>query len=204
MKQTTENPQPQTQKVIIGLVACLWSLFQLALPRLIILDSFVIRAVHLAFGMSLVFLIYSFKRNKVNNTHRSFMVGCIMAVLSIAVIVFFIINRETLAARAGRAVLQDHIAALFLIVLVLEATRRAIGRPLVIIALLFTAYAFCSPWLPGLFAFKGVTLSKYLHQIALSTEGIFGIPLDVAANMVFLFVLLGSMMAKAGSLMICL
>jgi len=199
VKQATEPSEQNMQRVIIGLVACLWSAFQLALPRLIILDSFVIRAVHLAFGLSLVFLIYSFKRNQVNNTHRSFAMGCIMAGLSIAVIIFFIINRETLAARAGRAVLQDHIAALFLIVLVLEATRRAIGWPLVIIALVFTVYAFCSPWLPGLFAFKGVTLSKYFHQIALSTEGIFGIPLDVAANMVFLFVLLGSMMAKAGA-----
>ena len=65
--------------------------------------------------------------------------------------------------------------------------------------MLFTAYAFLGPYLPHFIAYRGVSVSKYLSQIALSTEGIFGIPLDVSANTVFLFVLLGALLNRTGA-----
>jgi TRAP transporter 4TM/12TM fusion protein len=85
-----------------------------------------------------------------------------------------------------------------LVLLLLEAARRVIGPALPIIALFFTAYAFMGPHLPDLFAFKGVSIRKYLSNITLSTEGIYGIPLGVSASIVYLFVLLGALLDKAG------
>ncbi|MHC4534955.1 MAG: TRAP transporter permease, partial [Planctomycetota bacterium] len=67
------------------------------------------------------------------------------------------------------------------------------------IAIVFTLYAFLGPYMPLVIAFGGVSLRRYLGQIALSTEGIYGIPLHVSANTVFLFVLLGSMLDKIGA-----
>ena len=84
-----------------------------------------------------------------------------------------------------------------LVLLLLEASRRVIGPALPIIALFFTAYAFMGPHLPDLFAFKGVSIRKYLGNITLSTEGIYGIPLGVSASIVYLFVLLGALLDKA-------
>ena len=81
----------------------------------------------------------------------------------------------------------------------LEATRRIIGPALPIIALLFTGYAFSGPYMPDLLAFKGVSLSRYLSNISLSTEGIYGIPLGVSSSIVYLFVLMGALLDKAGA-----
>ncbi|MCP4756554.1 MAG: TRAP transporter fused permease subunit, partial [Proteobacteria bacterium] len=85
------------------------------------------------------------------------------------------------------------------IIFLLEATRRSIGPALPIIALVFTGYSFFGPHMPDVLAFQGVSITKYLSQIALSSEGIYGIPLGVSATIVFLFVLLGSMLDKAGA-----
>jgi TRAP transporter 4TM/12TM fusion protein len=101
--------------------------------------------------------------------------------------------------RAGLPIKRDIILSIVLIVLLLEATRRAVGPALAVIALLFTLYAFFGSYMPSIFAFRGVSLRRYLSQIALSTEGIYGIPLYVSANTVFLFVLLGSMLDKVGA-----
>ncbi|MHC4790162.1 MAG: TRAP transporter permease [Planctomycetota bacterium] len=190
--------------VIIAVLSIAWALFQLALPRFIILDSITIRAVHLAFAIALVFLtipITKHRRKREPLNERVYipptdyiLAGC--ASLSALYIVF---DWTGISMRAGVPIWRDIIISIILIILLLEATRRAIGPALAIIAILFTLYAFLGPYMPSVFAFRGVTLRKYLSQIVLSTEGIYGIPLDVSANTVFLFVLLGSMLDKLGA-----
>jgi TRAP transporter 4TM/12TM fusion protein len=83
--------------------------------------------------------------------------------------------------------------------MLLEAARRVIGPALSVIATFFCLYAFFGPYMPDVIAFKGVSLSRFFGQITMSTEGIYGIPLDVSATIVFLFVLFGSMLEKAGA-----
>jgi TRAP transporter 4TM/12TM fusion protein len=81
----------------------------------------------------------------------------------------------------------------------LEASRRVIGPALPIIAMFFCIYSFFGPYMPDLIAFKGVSLNRFIGQMTMSTEGIYGIPLDVSATIVFLFVLFGAMLDKAGA-----
>ncbi|MBU4576243.1 MAG: TRAP transporter fused permease subunit, partial [Desulfarculus sp.] len=83
-------------------------------------------------------------------------------------------------------------------VLLLEAVRRALGPSLAVVAVAFMIYAFFGPYMPDVIAFKGVSLSRFMGQETMSTEGIYGIPLDVSATIVFLFVLFGAMMNRAG------
>jgi TRAP transporter 4TM/12TM fusion protein len=101
--------------------------------------------------------------------------------------------------RYGNPATRDLVIGATLVILLLEASRRVIGPALPIIAGLFTVYAFFGPYMPDIIAFKGVSLNRYIGQMTMSTEGIYGIPLDVSATIVFLFVLFGAMLDKAGA-----
>jgi len=191
-------------KIIIAVLSIVWALFQLALPRFIILDSITVRAVHLAFAITLVFLTipitkHKRKRKSLNATSYTPLMNYILAGFACLSVLYIVLDWTGISMRAGIPIGRDIVISAILIILVLEASRRVIGPALTIIVILFTIYAFLGPYMPSVFAFRGVTLRKYLSQIALSTEGIYGIPLDVSANTVFLFVLLGSMLNKVGA-----
>jgi len=93
---------------------------------------------------------------------------------------------------------MDIIVGVVLVVLLLEAARRSLGPFLLIVACGFIFYSFFGPYMPDVIAFKGVSFRRFMSQMTISTEGIYGIPLDVSAMIVFLFVLFGSMLDKAG------
>lgn len=81
----------------------------------------------------------------------------------------------------------------------MEAARRALGPTISVVAALFIFYAFFGPHMPSVLAFKGVSLSRFMSQMTISTEGIYAVPIDVSATIVFLFVLFGSMLDRAGA-----
>ncbi|MGB3341158.1 MAG: TRAP transporter permease [bacterium] len=191
-------------RFIIGAVSLSWALFQLALPRLIILDSITVRAIHLCFAIVLVFLCLPFAKRlraiKFINTKTHIpLLDFVLAGLACLAVLYIVFDWTGISMRAGIPNSRDMVMSILLILMVFEASRRVIGLPLVIIAILFTLYAFFAPYMPTVFALRGVSLEKYLSQVALSTEGIYGIPLDVSANTVFLFVLLGAMLERAGA-----
>jgi len=191
-------------RIIIGVVSIAWALFQLALPRFIILDSITVRAIHLAFAIVLIFLTLPLAKRKgeikfLNSKNYIPFLDYILAGIACIAVLYIVFDWTGISMRAGIPNVRDIMMSILLILFVFEASRRVIGLPLVIIAILFTLYAFFGPYMPTIFALRGVSLEKYLSQVALSTEGIYGIPLDVSANTVFLFVLLGSMLERAGA-----
>jgi TRAP transporter 4TM/12TM fusion protein len=191
-------------RVLVGTISIAWALFQLALPRFVILKSETVRQVHLAFAITLVFLTIPFAKHKrkdklFESTRRVPLMDYILAGLACLAVLYFLLNWTGIVLRQANPLWQDIAISIILIILLLEASRRAIGPALVIIAVLFTLYAFFGRYMPLVFAFRGVSLRRYLSQIALSTEGIYGIPLYVSANTVFLFVLFGSMLDKVGA-----
>jgi len=186
-------------------LAILWALFQLALAGFFILESTKTRAIHLAFAMALLFLLKPCMRKSVKylsflsaKDHVPF-VDYVLAALGIIASVYLAVDYEGIAMRAGMPITRDLIAGIILIILLFEAARRSIGPALSIIAILFTFYAFLGSHMPDILAFKGVSLTKYLSNITLSTEGIYGIPLGVSASIVYLFVLFGALLDKAGA-----
>ena len=106
---------------------------------------------------------------------------------------------EELITRMGSPVIWDLIMGSFLVLILLEAVRRKVGATLSIIVIIFSLYAFFASKMPDFLAFKSVSLGKYISQIALSDEGIFGIPLGVSVSTVFLFVFLGALLNQAGA-----
>lgn len=177
-----------------------WALFQLALPHFIVLRSETVRQVHLAFAITLVFLTRPWRgRRDTPGKSRVAVADYALAATAALCLLYFIFDWTAISIREANPFLRDIIISAVLILLLLEASRRAIGPALPIIAVVFSLYAFFGPHLPLVLAFRGVSLNRYLGQMARSTQGIFGIPLYVSANTVFLFVLLGSMLEKVGA-----
>ena len=193
------------ENILVSLLAISWALFQLGLAGFLVLDSTKVRAMHLAFAMALLFLLTPcLKKSKgflrfLSVHDRIPAIDYIFALIGSLTALYIIFDYSGLAMRAGAPISRDLVIGTILVLLLLEAARRIIGPALPIIALFFTAYAFMGPHLPDLFAFKGVSISKYLGNITLSTEGIYGIPLGVSASIVYLFVLLGALLDKAGA-----
>ena len=193
------------ENLIVAVVAISWALFQLAIAGFLVLDSTKIRAIHLCFALVLLFLLNPCLRHPRKKLPFLSVVDRIPAMdycLAIGAAVsalYIVFEYNGLAMRAGMPISRDLVMGVILVLLLLEATRRVIGPALPIIAICFTLYAFLGPHMPDLLAFKGVSLRKYLSNITLSTEGIYGIPLGVSASIVYLFVLLGSLLEKAGA-----
>jgi len=192
-------------KYVIPTLAVLWSFFQLSIASWLILDSTFIRAIHLGFALLIVFLNYPlFKKKHFGLKYFSakdripildYLIGIIAAFSAL----YIVIDYAGLITRYGVPITRDIVIGLILIVILLEATRRVIGPALPGIASVFLIYSFLGPYMPDLIAFKGTSLNRLVGQMTMSTEGIYGIPLDVSATIVFLFVLFGAMLDKAGA-----
>lgn len=189
---------------IIPAIAVIWSLFQLSIASWLILDSTFIRAIHLGFALLIVFLNYPFFKKRrfgikfLSTKSRIPAIDYIIAIIAAFSALYIAIDYIGITSRYGAPITRDIVAGFLLVLLLLEATRRVIGPALPIIATLFIGYSFFGPYMPDIIAFKGVSLNRFVGQMTMSTEGIYGIPLDVSATIVFLFVLFGAMLDKAG------
>jgi TRAP transporter 4TM/12TM fusion protein len=192
-------------KYVIPTIAVTWSLFQLSIPSWLVLDSTFIRAIHLGFAMLIVFLNYPlFKKTRFGLKYFSQkdkipVLDYIIAIVACLSALYIAIDYSGMTTRYGAPITRDIVIGLTLVILLLEASRRVIGPALSVIASLFCVYAFLGPYMPDVIAFKGVSLSRFMGQMTMSTEGIYGIPLDVSATIVYLFVLFGAMLDKAGA-----
>ncbi len=191
-------------RFLIPTLAVAWSLFQLAIAKWLILDATYTRAIHLGFALLIVFLNYPMLSRPVLGlkwlaTKRRIPVfDVVTGIVACLCALYIVIDYTGIASRSGAAIPRDLAIGALLVVLLLEAARRVIGPALPIIASVFIIYAFMGPYMPGILAFKGVSLNRFMGQMTLSTEGIYGVPLDVSATIVFLFVLFGAMLDKAG------
>jgi len=192
-------------KYVIPFVCVVWSIFQLSIASWLILDSTFIRAIHLGFALLVVFLNYPlFKKTRLglkyfSVTDRIPVFDYIIGIIAAFSALYIAIDYVGMTSRYGAPILRDIVIGIALVVLLLEAARRVIGPALPVIAMFFIVYAFFGPYMPELIAFKGVSLNRFMGQMSMSTEGIYGIPLDVSATIVFLFVLFGAMLDKAGA-----
>ncbi len=112
---------------------------------------------------------------------------------------YLLVFYKDISLRPGLPTTADIVVSVIGVVLLLEAARRAVGPALAIIARLMLVYIFAGPWLPGMMGHKGASLSRVASQMWLTSEGIFGVALGVSTNVVFFFVLFGSLLEKAGA-----
>ena len=193
------------EKYLVPFIGVMWCAFQLSIASWWILDSVFIRSIHLAFALAIVYLSHPMFRRPVfglkflSALDRIPLPEYIIAAVAVFSALYITIDYSGITMRYGLPIARDVIVGLVLAVLLLEATRRVIGPALPIVAIAFCIYAFFGPYMPDVIAFKGVSMSRFVGQMTMSTEGIYGIPLDVSATIVFLFVLFGAMLEKAGA-----
>jgi TRAP transporter 4TM/12TM fusion protein len=125
-----------------------------------------------------------------------------LAALSIAAMAYFFVFYEYITTRFPTAhplSPMDKVVGTVIVLLVLEATRRTLGPALPVLCLVFIAYGLGGPWMPGPLRHKGLTYEILIDQTAFTTEGLFGIPLGVAASYVILFIIFGAFLEKSGA-----
>lgn len=190
------HPEGAAKYIITAL--CLgWSLFQLSIASFITLDSYRVRIIHLAFSMALAFLAFpAWKRSP---KERVPWLDWAMAALAAASVLYVLFDYEGIKSRPGLPMTRDIAVGLVGMVLLFEATRRSIGPALAVVAGLFVAYSFLGPYLPMIIEHRGYSLRRVVDHQFLTLEGIFGVALGVSASYVFLFVLFGALLERAGA-----
>ncbi|MCE9927205.1 TRAP transporter permease [Aeromonas media] len=189
--------------LITGL-ALAWSLFQLwiasPLPFMLgfgVLNDTETRAIHLTFALLLAYLVFpAFRRSPRDRVPLG---DIALGLIAAGAAAYLFVMYEALAQRPGNLTTADLVTACIGIPLLLEATRRALGPALAVIALVFLAYSLAGPWMPGLLAHRGVSFTALANHQWITTEGVFGIALGVSTSFVFLFVLFGALLERAGA-----
>ncbi|WP_108670758.1 TRAP transporter permease [Peribacillus acanthi] len=181
--------------VFIGLLA--FSLFQLYTSLFGVLTAQLQRSIHLGFALALVFLLFPARRKNLKK-NRVAWYDILLAGAAIAVGSYWPLMIDELVMRAGRLEGLDFYIGLTAILLVLEATRRTVGVPIMTIAVLFMVYALYGPYMPGFLAHRGLELDRLVQTMFFTTEGILGTPLGVSATFIFLFLLFGSFLVQTG------
>ena len=183
-----------------------WSLFQLwigsPLPSQFgfgFINDTQSRALHLAFAVSLAFL--AFPAFSHSPSHRIPWLDYALAIIGAFCASYMFLFNDALATRPGLPTTMDLLVACVGLLLTLEAARRSLGPPLMIVAIVFLLYVFFgdASWLPEILRWKGASIEKAMTHMWLTTEGVFGIALGVSSGFVFLFVLFGALLNQAGA-----
>ena len=189
---------------VLLLVPVIWSLFQLwitsPLPYSIgigVLNDTASRSLHLGFAIFLAYLGFPMLKSSPRKYIPFY--DWVMAFAAAFCAVYLYLFQDELARRPGIPTREDIMVACAGMVLLLEATRRVMGLPMTCVAVIFLAYVFLGPYAPDLIAHRGASLSRAASQFWLTQEGVFGVPLGVSTSFVFLYVLFGAMLERAGA-----
>lgn len=208
---TEDNLAPREQPKLIlraiTVIGIALSLFQLYAAGIQPLGLFFQRPIHLGFVLVLCFLIYpAFGRYRARGP-LGWIIDGVLIVMSVAVGAWLPLHIDTIANQVfPRDV--DVWMGIVTIIVVLEAARRAVGLSMTLIGAFFIVYAFSgsrgelpflADWMPGILNHRGYSLDRLASQMTLGAEGIFGIPLGVAATFVFIFVLFGAFLEVTGA-----
>ena len=155
------------------------------------------RAIHWMMMGTIIFLLYPFSKKRPRDKIDIW--DWALAALLIAGCLNILVNWGAITAREGRAIPSDIYMGVIMTILVIEATRRTVGWPLPIVALVAISYAVFGRSLPGMLKHPGFPVSELAPFMYLRTDGIFGVPLGVSATFIFLFVLFGSVLNVSGA-----
>lgn len=195
---------------VVGCAEFLWALFQLfiasPLPFWLAsqygLDELVLtgiksRVIHLSFALFLLFLVIPCRSGQ--ERARAGVFDWVLAIMAVGSVSYVLVFYEGLSERVAMPTFLDIASALIGLALLLEAARRAIGFPIVIISCVFLLYAAFGYILPDIVAHRGHDLASIVSHEWLTSEGIFGVALGVSCNFVFMYVLFGALLDKAGA-----
>jgi TRAP transporter 4TM/12TM fusion protein len=188
----------------LAILAALWSLFQVwyasPLPFTFgfgILNDTEARAIHLAFAVFLAFCAFpAFKQSSRTVIPWS---DWLLALVGAFCAAYLFLFYKELAMRPGSPTTVDVVVGLAGVAIMLEATRRAMGFGMLVTTGVFIAFVFLGPYMPEAIQHRGVSLSRFISHMWLTTEGVYGVALGVSVQFIFLFVLFGTLLDIAGA-----
>ncbi len=181
--------------ILIRLLCIAFSAFHLYTAAMGAFPPQIQRAVHLGFVLTLVYLLYPARADKIN---KLAWYDVILAIAGATVCGYIVWNYDVIVLDAGPATDMDFYFGCAAIILVLEATRRIVGLPITLVAVVFLLYAKFGNLIPGMLGHRGFSMQRIVSQMYLTTEGLFGTPLGVSASFVFLFILFGAFLHSTG------
>ena len=183
-------------KMAIKVICIAFSLFQFYTAGFGVLPAQIQRPLHVFFAFVLVFLLYpsckSFSRKSMH------WLDVLLATVAGATMIYLIVNYQEIMYRGGVPTQLDLIFGALAIIFTFEVSRRIVGWPIVLVALVFVLYARFGRYLPGFFAHRGFTWTRIINHMYLTTEGILGAPIGVSSTFVFMFILFGAFLNKTG------
>lgn len=195
-KESNKREPKGFWNIVISAICIVFAIFQLYTATFGILDAHLQRAIHLAFGFLLIFLLYparkSWSRTAMNPIDVAF------ALVSAATAMYIFVNYQELVMRAGMNTETDFVIGVIGTLMVFEAARRVVGWPMITVAFVFMLYAFFGPYIPGILAHRGVGVQEMFDHLWYTTEGIFGTPMGVSSTFIYLFILFGSYLETTG------
>ncbi len=185
-----------TEGKILYYIAVIFSLFQVGIAsHLIEINSQLQLSTHVGFLCFLCFPLVAVLKNK----QTIFKVAAwALALLSVAVAVYQIVEYEALIIRSGQPTFLDVIFGFIALIVIFSATFVMVGPALPIICGIFLLYCIFGNYLPGILQHRGYDLQQIIEHITYGTEGIYGIPTYVSSTFIFLFILFGSFLERAG------
>lgn len=193
---------------LIALIAIAMSLFQLYSAGVQPMGLFYQRSIHLGFVLVLCFLIFPVWGPGRSRGPVGWVIDGVLAALGFYVAFYLVWNLDAIIDRAGNWARMDIWVGILCIIAVLEASRRAVGLGMTVIGAVAILYALAGrrgalpalgDWMPGILAHRGASVDRVVSQLYLGQEGIFGLPLGVAATYVFMFVLFGAFLEVTGA-----
>lgn len=179
----------------LGILSALLSIYALYWTQYTI-TTHIYRATFLLVVLVLTFCCYPIGRRDRN---RVPLYDLLLALAAVASLLYLLFVYESALQRITRPTTMEVIMGGLLILLILEATRRTTGWALPIIAALFIAYAYWGPYIPEPFDHRGYRIDRIVGQNYLTLEGVFGVPLDVAATFIVLFTIYGAVLEYSGA-----
>ena len=182
--------------IAVTAVAVFLSLFQLYTAGTGPLEALKQRSLHLTLVMVLAFLLYPARRGAPRT--RPSAVDVALAVAAVAIVGYLFYNFDALVMRNGIVLDWELALGAAGMLLLFEASRRVLGKELVLLALAFLVYAYAGRWIPGILGHRGYGVARIVEHMWFGTEGVFGIALSVSATYMFLFILFGAVLGATG------
>lgn len=178
-----------------GLLLC-FTIFQMYTALVPTLPTQILRMTHLGFVVVLAYLLYP--RTLKGDKKSIAIADYILAAIFLGLISYYIFNFNAIINRSGMYNTADVVVGILAPLLLLEACRRVVGLPIVVIASVFILYAYFGKYMPGLLSHRGYGVERIATHLFYTTEGIIGLPLGTAATYIFLFILFGAFLEKTG------
>ncbi|MBQ3674971.1 MAG: TRAP transporter large permease subunit, partial [Campylobacter sp.] len=173
-----------------------WSVFQLYLafsPT----NTTIARSIHVAFAVAIIFLYFPFSSKKLSTYVPIY--DWILFIVGVLAVLYPALAFYSLSQRPGDYTQFDIIVAFTALIVLFEAGRRMVGPALPIIAGIFLLYCYFGQYMPDLISHQGASIERLAGHMFLTTEGVFGVPVGVSTSFIYLFVLFGALLEKAGA-----